>query len=83
VAACVRPGSLDSAIEAVVPNDPQVLLQHAPGLRRALFNGSFAQAHMPAWSAHGIEVRAVPSSSPANATHSFDTKLALWRAALS
>ncbi len=82
VGACERSGSLDSAIEAAAPNDPQMLLWLAPLLERAVFNGSLAQSHMAAWAAGGLQVSAVPSSSPANATHSFDVKLAAWKAAV-
>jgi double-stranded uracil-DNA glycosylase len=82
VGACERSGSLDSAIEDAAPNNPQVLLAIAPMLERAVFNGSLAQSHMTVWAAHGLQVRAVPSSSPANATHSFDVKLAAWKTAV-
>jgi hypoxanthine-DNA glycosylase len=80
--ACVRPGSLDSAITQGEPNDPRQLIALAPNLACACLNGSFAQAHRDAWVAQGLGVAALPSSSPANATHSFDAKLAAWRAAL-
>ncbi|MGL4576600.1 MAG: DNA-deoxyinosine glycosylase [Burkholderiaceae bacterium] len=82
VGACAREGSLDSAIEGAQVNDPQDLLAIAPQLARACFNGGFSQSLMDAWAAHGLQTRALPSSSPANATHHFDVKLAAWKAAL-
>jgi double-stranded uracil-DNA glycosylase len=80
--ACRRLGSLDSAIEAGAPNDPRVLKAIAPNVQRAVFNGGFAQGHQERWAACGLQVMGVPSSSPANASYSFDRKLAHWRTAL-
>ncbi|MBX7230089.1 MAG: DNA-deoxyinosine glycosylase [Burkholderiaceae bacterium] len=82
VGACQRSGSLDSAIKYFLPNDPAKLLQIAPQLRGALFNGSFAQKHIKNWEKQGLLTLPVPSSSPANATHSFELKLAAWRKAI-
>jgi double-stranded uracil-DNA glycosylase len=80
--ACVRHGSLDSAIEAGEPNDPAAVLSLAPRLARACFNGGFAQAHHERWADAGLPVFSLPSSSPANAGQRFDYKLKAWRAAL-
>jgi double-stranded uracil-DNA glycosylase len=80
--ACQRTGSLDSAITQGQPNDPQQLLALAPQLAQVCFNGGFAQAHQVRWATHGLQVHALPSSSPANATQGFDVKLAAWRNAL-
>ncbi|MFM2398534.1 MAG: hypothetical protein RL341_691 [Pseudomonadota bacterium] len=82
VGVCTREGSLDSAIEGAQPNDPADLLMIAPQLARACFNGGFSQSLRQAWAAHGLHTHALPSSSPANATHPFDVKLAAWKAAL-
>jgi double-stranded uracil-DNA glycosylase len=82
VSACEREGSLDSAIEGAQPNDPNDLLAIAPQLAHACFNGGFSQSLADAWAAHGLQTQALPSSSPANATHRFDVKLAAWKAAL-
>jgi hypoxanthine-DNA glycosylase len=83
VGVCVRKGSLDSAIEQAGANDPALLLNIAPRLARACFNGGYSQSLAAAWAAHGLHTLALPSSSPANATHRFDVKLAAWRTALS
>lgn len=80
--ACQRAGSLDSAIQSAQLNDPRVLLALAPHLAGACFNGGFSQGHMRLWAAHGVQTVELPSSSPANATHGFDVKLAAWRNAL-
>ena len=82
VGTCQRTGSLDSAIREFVPNDPARLLKIAPQLQGALFNGSFAQTHRNTWEHHGLLALSVPSSSPANATHRFEIKLAAWREAI-
>jgi double-stranded uracil-DNA glycosylase len=82
LSACQRTGSLDSAISQGQPNDPQQLLTLAPSLTIACFNGSFAQAHRERWAAQGLAVRALLSSSPANASQPFDAKLACWRSML-
>ena len=82
VGACQRSGSLDSAIKSFLPTDPALLLQIAPQLRGALFNGSFAQRHIKNWGKQGLLTLPVPSSSPANATHGFELKLAAWRKAI-
>lgn len=88
---CVRPGSLDAAIErsSEVPNDVVGLLAEHPSIRRVCFNGGTAAA---AFRRHvsperldalgPLDLRALPSTSPANASWSFKRKLAAWSAAL-
>jgi hypoxanthine-DNA glycosylase len=81
-AACRREGSLDSAIEAAQPNDLASLKRRAPGLRAVAHNGGESARSMAVTRALGVEVLRLPSTSPANASWSFERKLAAWRAAL-
>ena len=80
-ASCRRDGSLDSAIEEAEPNDLERLRQLAPGLRAIAHNGGESARSMRRTSALGVEVVRLPSTSPANASWSFERKLAAWRAA--
>ncbi|MBI4350498.1 MAG: DNA-deoxyinosine glycosylase [Elusimicrobia bacterium] len=86
---CVRPGSLDSAIEksSVVPNDLSAFLRRHPGIRRVLFNGSkaeecFNKYVLPSLPRAGLEFRRLPSTSPAHASKPYPEKLKAWRRAL-
>lgn len=80
-AACRREGSLDSAIEAAEPNDLAMLTRIAPGLRAVAHNGGESARSMRITRQLGVEVLRLPSTSPANASWSFERKLAAWRAA--
>ncbi|HTW73484.1 MAG TPA: DNA-deoxyinosine glycosylase [Steroidobacteraceae bacterium] len=86
---CVRVGSLDSSIErrSARPNDIPGLLRRHPGIVRICCNGATAHAALlryfgPELRALGVEVRRLPSTSPANAGCPPADKLAAWRAAL-
>lgn len=80
-AQCRREGSLDSAIEAAVPNDLASLRRRAPQLRAVAHNGGESARAMAVTRALGLAVLRLPSTSPANASWSFERKLAAWRAA--
>jgi hypoxanthine-DNA glycosylase len=86
IARCERSGSLDSAIRAEVPNDLGALLRRAPGIGFIAFNGSKSASYRKRVAALPEAARctlvALPSSSPANATHSLAVKQAAWNAAL-
>lgn len=80
---CRREGSLDSNILDEVPNDIPALLQSHPAIRAVIFNGGPAhrlfKKHIGlATIGEGREVLVMPSTSPANASWSFDRKLAAW-----
>ena len=81
-ASCERAGSLDSAIRHPAFNEFAQLRHRAPDLTRACFNGATAGKAVRHLQALGFETCVLPSTSPANASQSFDYKLALWRAAL-
>ena len=79
---CRREGSLDSAIIDAVPNDLASLTQRAPRLVAIAHNGGESARAMRVTRALGLPVLKLPSTSPANASWSFERKLAAWRAAL-
>ena len=78
-ASCRREGSLDSAIEDARPNDLPMLKRLAPDLRAIAHNGGESARSMPVTRALGVPVHRLPSTSPANASWSFERKLAAWR----
>lgn len=95
-AECERAGSLDSAIRNGKPNDFLRLnmevragrrsQKSAPAGRRRIervcFNGQAAGKFAPQLQALGFETLILPSTSPANATWSFERKLEAWREGL-
>ena len=80
-ASCRREGSLDSAIEQALFNDLATLNRVAPGLRAVVHNGGESARALVHTCALGVAVHRLPSTSPANASWSFERKLAAWRAA--
>ncbi|QNK65301.1 DNA-deoxyinosine glycosylase [Variovorax sp. PAMC26660] len=75
--ACEREGSLDSAIRAPVANDIAGL--HLPRLAAIAHNGGESSKHARHTRTLGVPVYSLPSTSPANASWSFERKLAAWR----
>ena len=85
-ASCEREGSLDSAIRNAEVNDFAALKAQCPQLRLIVHNGSESFRHAKRVRASlGVEhfplVR-LPSTSPANASWSFERKLEAWREAV-
>jgi hypoxanthine-DNA glycosylase len=80
--ACVREGSLDSAIRDAAANDFAGLREVAPTLMRIAHNGRASARFAPVLETLGYETCVLPSSSPAYAAMRYDAKLAAWRAAL-
>ena len=78
-AACRREGSLDTAIEDARPNDLAGLRQRAPRLEAVAHNGGESAKSMRHTQMLGLPVYRLPSTSPANASWSFDRKLLAWR----
>jgi hypoxanthine-DNA glycosylase len=78
---CRREGSLDSAIEDAQYNDLAGLKRLAPGLQGIAHNGGESARAMRFTATLGVTVTRLPSTSPANASWSFERKLAAWRAA--
>ena len=80
-ASCRREGSLDSAIQDAVFNDLTSLKRRAPGLQLIAHNGGESARALRHTQALGLPVLRLPSSSPANASWSFERKLDAWRVA--
>jgi hypoxanthine-DNA glycosylase len=78
-AACLREGSLDSAIIEPELNDLAGLRRRAPGLLAIAHNGGESARAMRITRTLGVPVYRLPSTSPANASWSFERKLAAWR----
>jgi hypoxanthine-DNA glycosylase len=76
-AACEREGSLDTAIRNAVVNDIAGL--HLPRLAAIAHNGGESFKHARHTRSLGVPVYRLPSTSPANASWSFERKLAAWR----
>ncbi len=81
-ASCERAGSLDSAIRAAEANDFAGLRQQCPQLKLALHNGGESYKHARQTEALGLVAVKLPSTSPANASWSFEKKLQAWHEAL-
>ena len=85
---CTRSSSLDSDIapSSIVANDFPGFFAVHPDIRAIYFNGAMAEQSFRRY-AVGLLTEAqqrlprlrLPSTSPANATYSFDRKLAAWR----
>jgi hypoxanthine-DNA glycosylase len=78
-AACEREGSLDSNIRHAQPNDLSLVQTACPQLHAIAHNGGESFKHAKHTQTLGVPVYLLPSSSPANATWSFERKLKAWR----
>jgi hypoxanthine-DNA glycosylase len=78
-AACRREGSLDAAIDDVQANDLAALARRLPRLAAIAHNGGESARSMRLTRTLGLPVHRLPSTSPANASWSFERKLAAWR----
>lgn len=78
--ACVRPGSLDSAIEQEVPNNFNSFLKTHPNIKHIYFNGQKAAAYFKKYIKleNDYQLTTLPSTSPAHAGKSFEVKLKEW-----
>jgi double-stranded uracil-DNA glycosylase len=81
-AACEREGSLDANIQNAQPNDLQSLRTRCPALVAIAHNGGESFKHAKLTRALGLPVHRLPSTSPANASWSFQRKLDAWREVL-
>ena len=84
---CRRKGSLDSNIDhgSLVPNDFVAFFRRHPKIIHVFFNGAKAEEcyrkHVRSLAGiEPIEYLRLPSTSPANASTSFERKLEAWRA---
>ena len=78
-ASCERQGSLDTAIRNAEVNDFAALKARCPSLAAIAHNGGESFKHARHTALLGVVVHRLPSTSPANASWSFERKLAAWR----
>ena len=78
-ATCERVGSLDSNIRQPVLNDFSMLKTLCPDLQAIAHNGGESFKHAKHTQNLGVPVFRLPSTSPANASWSFERKVAAWR----
>ncbi|OXB08180.1 DNA-deoxyinosine glycosylase [Flavobacterium pectinovorum] len=78
---CERVGSLDSAIKNEIANDFETFLKNHPNIKTILFNGQKAAAFFKKYVHLQKEYQLItlPSSSPANASKTFQSKLEEWK----
>lgn len=81
-----RPGSLDSNISGVVPNNLPGLLEKCPKIECICCNGGTAwrllKRHFPGLFEDGLVIHQLPSTSPAAAGIRYEEKLAAYREAM-
>ena len=78
---CDRIGSLDSAIKNEIANDFETFLEQHPNIKTILFNGQKAAAFFKKYvqlKKH-YEFIILPSTSPANASQTYQSKLQQWK----
>ena len=76
--ACEREGSLDANIQHAELNDFEAVLRACPRLEAIAHNGGESYRHARHTERLGVPVYKLPSTSPANASWSFDRKLSAW-----
>lgn len=76
----IRKGSLDSAIKNEHPNDLETFIKSHPQLSTIAFNGSKSEALYKKYFKRNenIQYVSLPSTSPANATMSFEEACKKW-----
>lgn len=86
LASSVRPGSLDANIDldSAEVNDFAVFLRGHPEIQRICFNGQkaaqiFKHRVVPTLTDPGLDLRTLPSTSPAHASMTSEAKLLHWR----
>ncbi len=81
---CSRTGSLDKDIKFAHPNNFKALFKKYPSIKRIVFNGAAACNFFKKFNElqPDFDYLQMPSTSPANASKSFEEKLSLWREAL-
>ncbi len=83
IASCDIENSSDSSIKDVTANDLSVVLSQSP-IKRIYTNGKTAKKYYDRLIYPNIKIHAeeLPSTSPANASWSFDRLLIQWKTAL-
>ncbi len=85
LATCHRSGSGDAEIEdsTITVNDFASFFRDHPHVRSVFFNGTKAEACFRRWAQPQLQIpdvafQRLPSTSPANASYSFEKKLGAW-----
>ena len=86
ITACMRAGSLDTAIREVQPSDIAGLLAQYPGITTICCNGAksyatFCKHNRALLGRPDLRIFAMPSTSPANARWTLDALYEAWRVA--
>lgn len=78
---CDRVGSLDSAIKNEIANDFETFLKQHPNIKTILFNGQKAAAFFKKYVQleKSYQLITLTSTSPANASKTFQSKLDEWK----
>lgn len=78
---CDRVGSLDSAIKNEIANDFESFLENHSNIKTILFNGQKAAAFFRKYVRLNKDYQLIilPSTSPANASKSYQSKLEEWQ----
>lgn len=79
---CERIGSLDSAIKNEISNDFGQFLKQHPNIKTIIFNGQKAAAFFKKYvlvKSTDYQLITLPSTSPANASKPFESKLNEWK----
>lgn len=78
---CERIGSLDSAIKNEIANDFETFLAQHPNIKTILFNGQKAAAFFKKYVKinESYKLITLPSTSPANASKNYQSKLDEWK----
>lgn len=86
---CMREGSLDSMIDpnSIITNDFYTFFQHHRKITHVFFNGAKAESYFNKHVLSSIDkgdltFARLPSTSPANASMSYERKLNAWRVIL-
>ena len=88
IALCTRESSLDANIDkaSIVPNDFKSFFARHPALTHVFFNGGAAEQsfkrHVRPQMQRTLIYTRLPSTSPAHAARSFESKLQIWRDAI-
>jgi hypoxanthine-DNA glycosylase len=90
LASCTRHSSMDADIEAdsIMANDFASFFRAHPHITRVFFNGTMAEQSfhkyvLPTLEHPALHYQRLPSTSPANASMSYEQKLKAWNAMLS
>jgi methylated-DNA-[protein]-cysteine S-methyltransferase len=83
IESCDRQGSADARIKNARPNNLVLFLSIHPGIKSVFFNGEMAyrlyKKYLPLGSGSSLLGIVLPSTSPANARMSIESKLKRWR----